>query len=140
MIHSLVLRTAAGILKPLMILFSVYLLMRGHNDPGGGFAGGLVAAAGFSLDAFARNVTDARRSLRVYPKLLIGIGVLIALGSGVPGLVLDNAFLTGIWYSVPMPVVGTVKVGTPLVFDVGVYLAVIGITLTIVMTLMEGQD
>lgn len=140
MIHSLVLRTAAGILKPLMILFSIYLLMRGHNDPGGGFSGGLVAAAGFCLDAFARNVTDARRSLRVYPKLLIGIGLLIALGSGVPGLIQNNAFLTGIWYPVPLPVVGTIKVGTPLVFDVGVYLAVIGITLTIVMTLMEGQD
>jgi len=140
MIHSLVLRTAAGILKPLMLLFSVFLLLRGHNDPGGGFAGGLVAAAGFCLDAFARNVTDARRSLRVYPKLLIGIGLLVALASGLPGLLLDNAFLGGQWVSLAIPLVGEVKVGTPLVFDVGVYLAVIGITLTIVMTLMEGQD
>ena len=140
MMHSIVLRTAAGILKPLMLLFSVFLLLRGHNDPGGGFSGGLVAAAGFCLDAFARNVVDARRSLRVYPKLLIGVGLLVALCSGLPGLVLDSAFLSGQWSSVPLPVLGTVKVGTPLLFDVGVYLAVIGVTLTIVMTLMEGED
>lgn len=140
MVHSIVLRTASGILKPLILLFSVFLLFRGHNDPGGGFAGGLVAAAAFCLDAFARNVLDARRSLRLYPKLLIGVGLLVALGSGLPGLLLDSAFLGGQWYTLYLPVYGEVKLGTPLLFDVGVYLAVIGVTLTIVMTLMEAQD
>jgi len=140
MIHSTVLRTAAEILKPLMLLFSIYVLIRGHNEPGGGFSGGLVAASGFLLDAFARGVPEAKASLRIYPKLLIGAGLLIALGSGLPGLVVDGAFLKGQWYTVHLPGLEPVKAGTPLLFDIGVYLAVIGIALTIVFTVMEAED
>jgi len=140
MIHSTVLRTAAEILKPLMLLFSIFVLFRGHNEPGGGFSGGLVAASAFLLDAFARGAPEVSATLGAYPRLLIGAGVLVALGSGVPGLLVDGAFMAGQWYTLPLPPAGTVKVGTPLLFDIGVYLAVVGIVLTIVLTVMEAQD
>lgn len=140
MINSTVLRTAAEILKPLMLLFSIYVLIRGHNEPGGGFSGGLLAASGFLLDAFARGVSAARESLRVSPSLLIGTGLLIAIGSGLPGLVADGQFLSGQWYELTIPGLDTFKAGTPLIFDIGVYLAVIGVALTIVLTVMEAQD
>lgn len=138
--NSLVLRTAAGILKPLMLLFSVFLLLRGHNEPGGGFVGGLVAAAGFCLDAFALSPADARRSLGVNPRILIAVGLLVAMASGLPAWLFAEPYLTGHWGTFNIPVVGEAKIGTPLFFDVGVYLVVVGVVLTFVLTLMQEQD
>ena len=63
--NSLLLRTAARFLVTLLLLFSIFLLLRGHNEPGGGFVGGLVAAGAFALYGLASNVVEARRALRV---------------------------------------------------------------------------
>ena len=134
---SLILRTAARILLPLLLLFSFFLLLRGHNEPGGGFAGGLVAAAAFALLAVATDVPIARRALRLEPRLLIGIGLLVAAASGTVGLLGGAPFLTGLWTDLALPGGLTLALGTPLVFDVGVYLVVIGVVLTIVLALAE---
>jgi multicomponent Na+:H+ antiporter subunit B len=80
---SLILSTATRYMLPLLLLFSVFLLLRGHNDPGGGFVGGLVAAAAFSFYAFAYQVSEARRALRVEPRVLIGAGLVVAVGSAI---------------------------------------------------------
>jgi multisubunit Na+/H+ antiporter MnhB subunit len=121
---------------PLLLLFAVFLLLRGHNQPGGGFVGGLVVAASFVLYSIAFGVDAARRALLVRPSTLLGIGLLVALVSGLPGVAVGRPFMTAIWTTV-----GTgstaLDVGTPLVFDVGVFLAVIGVVLTIVFTLAE---
>lgn len=132
---SLILSTAVRYLFPLMLLFSVFLLLRGHNEPGGGFVGGLVVAAAFSFYAIAFGVPAARRTLGVDPRALIGVGLLVAVVSGLPSVFLDLPFMTGLWAEPTLPVLG--KVGTPLLFDVGVSLAVIGVMLTIVFTLAE---
>lgn len=130
---SLVLSTTARAIMPLTLVFSVYLLMRGHNASGGGFVGGLVAAVAFVLASLADGVGTARRALRVDPHSLMATGLLLALGSGVAGLLGGEPFLTGHWLEMPLPVVG--KLGTPLLFDVGVYLAVMGVSLTMVFSL-----
>jgi len=135
---SLILSTATRYLLPLLLLFSIFLLLRGHNEPGGGFAGGLVAAAAFALYAIAHNVADARRVLRIDPRLLVGLGLLTALSSGLIGLLAGYPFMTGLWSTRSLPVLG--KVGTPLLFDLGVYLVVIGITLLIIFSLAEESD
>lgn len=135
--NSVMLRTAAGILKPLMLLFSVFLFLRGHQEPGGGFVAGLVAASGFCLDAFAFGVPSARRSLGISPRVLIAAGLLIALTSGVPGLIYEQAYLSGIWGAVQLPLFGELKLGTPLFFDAGVFMVVLGFTLTFILTLLE---
>lgn len=135
--NSIMFRTAAGILKPLMLLFSVFLFLRGHNAPGGGFVAGLVAASGFCMDAFAYGAASARRSLGVAPRVLIALGLLIAIGSGIPGMGYEQAFLTGLWGSVHLPLFGVVKLGTPLFFDAGVFLVVLGVTLMFLLTLLE---
>ncbi len=135
--NSLFLQTGARAIKPLMLLFSVYLLLSGHNHPGGGFAGGLVAAAGFCLHALAVDVASARKALGLSPQTLIGIGLFFALISGVIALFFGLPLMTGLWYTLQLPVFDEVKLGTPLLFDVGVYLVVIGITLLIIMNLME---
>ncbi|GIV63372.1 MAG: Na+/H+ antiporter subunit B [Chloroflexota bacterium] len=132
---SIILYLAARYLMPLLLVFSVFLLIRGHNEIGGGFVGGLVAAAAFILYAIANNVPEARRILRVHPRMLIASGLLVALVSGLIGWLTGQPFMTGIWLKDPLPVIG--KIGTPLMFDVGVYLVVIGVTLLIIFTLAE---
>jgi multicomponent Na+:H+ antiporter subunit B len=135
-VNSLIVTTATRGLVALMLVFSIFALLRGHNEPGGGFVGGLIAAASLALYAIAFGVEAARRTLRVEPRTLIAVGLLTALASGVVGFLRSGApFLTGVWDQTPIPVIG--KLGTPLVFDVGVYLVVTGVTLTIVFTLAE---
>ncbi|HWR50270.1 MAG TPA: Na+/H+ antiporter subunit B [Bryobacteraceae bacterium] len=128
---SLIFRTATRVLMPLLLLFGLFLLLRGHNAPGGGFAGGLVVAAAYSLYSFAAGVDAARRALLAEPSRLIGAGLLMALGSGLIPLALGRPFLTSLWLS---PGAG---LGTPLLFDLGVFLVVIGVVLTINFTLSE---
>jgi multicomponent Na+:H+ antiporter subunit B len=134
---SLILTTATRYLLPLLLLFSIFILLRGHNEPGGGFVGGLIASSAFALYAFAYDVEQARRALRVEPRLLIGLGLLIAVSSGLIPLFIDLPFMTGQWYEEPLPVLG--KVGTPALFDVGVYLVVVGVVLLIIFSLAESN-
>jgi multicomponent Na+:H+ antiporter subunit B len=133
---SSILQTAARFLMPLLLLFAVFLLLRGHNQPGGGFVGGLVVAASFVLYSIAFGVEAARRALPVRPSRLLGIGLLVALVSGLPGVATGQPFMTAVWTTVAAGST-VLDVGTPLVFDVGVFLAVIGVVLTIVFTLAE---
>ncbi len=132
---SVILATGARYILPLMLLFAFFILLRGHNEPGGGFIGGLVVACGFSLFALAYSVADARQILRVDPIQLIGWGLLIALVSGLFSLLLGSPFMTGLWPDFVIPAIG--KVGTPTIFDVGVFLVVIGVILNVVFSLAE---
>jgi multicomponent Na+:H+ antiporter subunit B len=133
---SSILQTAARLLMPLLLLFAVFLLLRGHNQPGGGFVGGLVVAASFVLYSIAFGVAAARRALLVQPSTLLGAGLLVALASGLPGTLSGDAFMTARWTSIGSGPTA-LYVGTPLVFDVGVFLAVVGVVLTIGFTLAE---
>jgi multicomponent Na+:H+ antiporter subunit B len=137
-VTSLILTTATRLLLPILLMFSLFLLLRGHNEPGGGFTGGLVAASGFALYAIAQGVEAARRMVRVDTRIITVSGLLISFVSGFPGLFSGRSFLTGVWSVAGFP--GAGKVGTPLMFDLGVYLLVFGITLTILFTLAEEQQ
>jgi multicomponent Na+:H+ antiporter subunit A len=128
---SPIFRTAARLLMPLLLLFSVFLLLRGHNQPGGGFVGGLVASAAFALYGIAYGVERARRALLVKPLTLLGAGLSIALASGVPAALRGQPFLTAQW------ALGAVTAGTPMVFDVGVFLVVAGVVLMMIFSLAE---
>ena len=134
--RSSILQTATRLLMPLLLLFALFLLLRGHNEPGGGFVGGLVVAASFVLYAMAYGVDAGRRVLLVDPSTLLGGGLLIALLSGVPATLVGRPFMTALWTRVGAGS-RVLDVGTPLVFDVGVFLAVIGVVLTIVFTLAD---
>ena len=135
---SLILRTSAPLLLWLPLAVSLYVLLRGHNEPGGGFVGGLIAASGILFFAVARGADAAERTLRLPPISLAAGGVLIAALSGVPGLIAGDAFLTHIW---TFPKLGVeLPLGTTLIFDVGVYLTVIGVAATIFLSLLRWQD
>ena len=133
---SSILQTAVRLLMPLLLLFAVFLLLRGHNQPGGGFVGGLVVASSLVLHSIAFGVDAARRALLIMPSTLLGIGLLVAVLSGVPGVVGGRPFMSAVWTTIEVGS-AVIDVGTPLVFDVGVFLAVIGVVLTIVFTLAE---
>jgi len=132
---SAILSATARFLLPILFMFSLFLLVRGHHLPGGGFVGGLVAAAAFVLYAIAYSAQEARTLLRVNTISLLGVGLLLALASGLLSLVRGASFMTGLWLHHHVPVLG--KLGTPVVFDMGVYLVVLGATLTVLFNLME---
>jgi multicomponent Na+:H+ antiporter subunit B len=133
---TIILKTASNYLLPLLLLFSVFILLRGHYLPGGGFVGGLVASIAFVLHAFANGLENTKSLLRMHPGFFMPIGLAIAFLSGMSAMVLaDLPFMTGLWFSEPTPVIG--MIGSALFFDIGVFLVVIGATLTIIFTISE---
>ena len=135
--RSLILATATRILMPMLLLLSAFLLLRGHNLPGGGFIGGLVAAATFILHSFAFGPQQTVRLLPISPRGIIGSGLLVATGSGVASLFKLKPFMTGQWKLMEFASGQSLHLGTPLLFDIGVYLVVLGATLIIILTLAE---
>lgn len=131
--NSIIFSAVARIFFVLMFAVSLYILYRGHNEPGGGFVGGLMAAAGFAILAMAEGIEDARRALRLSPVVVMGIGLVAATVSGLPGLFLDGSFLTHQW-----AVLGDFHIGTTLLFDIGVYLVVLGGILALILRFYEG--
>jgi multisubunit Na+/H+ antiporter MnhB subunit len=134
--RSFILRVANRMLVGLILVFSVYLLFRGHNAPGGGFSGALVAGTGFSLFAIAEGPGPVRRALRVDPLVFVAAGLLLLVGSGLPAVLTGLPLLTGLWWTPGSTGVGP-ALGTPLVFDVGVFLVVLGTILIFILHLEE---
>lgn len=128
---SVIFKTTAHIVIGIMLLFSLYLLFRGHNEPGGGFIGALIAVIALALLILAESPGYVRRRIRFSPDMIAVTGIGIALGSGLLAAFRDQPFLTGIWWKAILPL------GTPLLFDIGVYLAVTGAVLSILLHLVE---
>jgi len=135
-VKTIILKTASNYLLPVLLLFSVFILLRGHYLPGGGFVGGLVAAIAFVLDAFANGLQNTKQVLKIHPGFFMPVGLAIAFLSAIsPILFADLPLMTGLWAHEPVPVLG--KIGSALFFDTGVYLVVIGAALTIIFTISE---
>ena len=132
--RTLIFRTAAPYLTALMLLFSVFVLLRGHNEPGGGFIGGLIAASAFAIHGIAFGVPTVRRALHFHPMAISGFGLLLAVLSGLPSLASATPFLTGQWIS-PTFLGVTVDLSTVMVFDIGVYFVVVGSIASIALAL-----
>lgn len=138
--NTVILHTAALFLLPLQLLFSIFLLLRGHDEPGGGFIAGLVAAGGFVLYLFAHGVPSTRKIMRVDPHDLLGVGLLLGALSALPALLYGEPFLTAQWWSFYLTMETEIKLSTVLLFDIGVYFAVLGTILTIVVSLNEAEE
>ncbi|GAA4427594.1 Na+/H+ antiporter subunit B [Pontibacter saemangeumensis] len=178
--RTIIFSTAIRLLTPVFLLFSVYILIRGHNHPGGGFIGGLIGAIAFVFHVLAHganatsrvffsltfyfyprqaghsrtryamqilnaNIRNRKNSnqphqwnfvfLHVRPVYLMGLGLLLAVTSGTFSLVLQKPFMTGIWIEHEIPIIGAL--GTPLLFDIGVYLLVMGMVLKLVFSMSK---
>lgn len=130
---SIILRTAAKYLLPILLLFSVFLLLRGHYYPGGGFVGGLVASIAFVLHSFAYSTHSTMQILRYKPLTLIPVGLIISSVSMFMPVLFGKPVMTGLWLEKPIPVIG--MIGSSLLFDMGVYCVVVGVVLTILFTI-----
>lgn len=184
---TIIFATAIRILTPLFLLFSVYILFRGHNHPGGGFIGGLIGAITFVFHVLAhgsqrtakqyfslgiysyermpgknrgqylmhllntnlfkrdrkrRKNVEGNESevwryylIRLRPSFVMATGLVLAVGSGMVGLFRGDPFMTGYWLDAKIPLIGSL--GTPLLFDFGVYQLVLGMVLKIIFTMSK---
>lgn len=130
---SPILQSATKYLLPILLLFSFFLLLRGHYYPGGGFVGGLVASIAFVLHSFANGTEATMKILKRKPISLIPIGLGVSTISISLPLLAGLPPMTGLWLEQPIPVIG--MIGTSIFFDLGVYLVVIGVVLTILFTI-----
>lgn len=135
MIPSTILGIISRSVLPTVGMFSVFLLVSGHNDPGGGFIGGLVAGAGFVLVWAVGGAADVRRVMPVPGSVILGIGLLLAQLTAVGGWVVKGSFLESAKVDLQLPVFGEVHLASPMLFDLGVYVVVVGLVITVLTTL-----
>lgn len=137
--NSLILQTATRMLLPLLLVVSVVILMRGHSEPGGGFVGGLIVAAAFVLYGMAHGPDKLDKLIPVNLQTMIGCGLLLAFFSAMPGFINEGVFMKGTWGSLPVPGLGDepLHIGTPVFFDIGVYIVVIGVVTLMFKSLAE---
>ncbi|MCY4305583.1 MAG: Na+/H+ antiporter subunit B [Aestuariivita sp.] len=136
--NSVILTAGTRYLAGLLLIFSLYMLLRGHNEPGGGFIGGLIGSTGFILFAIACGTEDARTALRVPPQTIAMIGLGIALIAGLISIFFADPFFTGQWFFLGSTETEKgLPISTVLIFDIGVYLVVFGSVLTLVFAMEE---
>lgn len=136
--RTVIFRTIAPYLTSLMVLFSIFVLLRGHNEPGGGFIGGLIAASAFAIYGIACGVSPVRRALYFHPMAISGFGLFLSALSGLFSLFFDVPFLTGLWTKISFLGV-SIDLSTVLFFDIGVYLVVVGSITSIALALEERE-
>ncbi|MEO0386655.1 MAG: Na+/H+ antiporter subunit B [Pseudomonadota bacterium] len=136
--NSVILRAGTRYLVALLLVFSLFMLYRGHNEPGGGFIGGLIGATGFVLYAIACGTADARKALRVEPQTLAVLGLGLSLGAGLFAAFFGDALFTGQWLFIGgSETEKGFPLSTVLFFDIGVYMVVFGSILTLVFAMEE---
>lgn len=137
--RSVVLTETVNGLTPVLLLFSIFLTLRGHNAPGGGFAGGLVMGMAVVLRYLAAGPRGVR-SLRIDPIVLIGAGLLIALTVGLASLVADGSFLASAIWKFDVVIFGELKIVSSSLFDIGVHVLVVGVVMAVLVALAEADD
>lgn len=133
--RSVVLETAVRMVFHTVLLFSLYLLFAGHNQPGGGFVGGLVAGCAFVLRYVAGGRAALKAAVPIDPGVPLGVGLVLAAGTGALALVFGGQFLESAKVELDLFLLGDVKLVSALAFDTGVYLVVVGLVLGALRTL-----
>src|SRR5690554_6352749 len=119
-------------------LMSVFLLLRGHNSPGGGFIGAIVLAIGFIFYGIIFGSDRIERILYFNTRIWMGIGLGFVLLAAVWPVFQGHTPLTGLWYTGNRPLLGKIHLGTPLIFDTGIFIGVTGLILSVILTIMQG--
>jgi multicomponent Na+:H+ antiporter subunit B len=132
---SLILRAATRALAPLLLLLALFLLWRGHNEPGGGFIAGLVAASAAALQGIAFGPAAARRMLWAPPVGVAGLGLAVALASVIPSALAGLPAMAALWAKIDLGDGAYIPLGTPLLFDIGVFLVVVGSVVALIAAL-----
>lgn len=126
---TLILENIIKVLIPLFIAFGVYMFFRGHDQPGGGFIAGLIVSIPFMLHAISFGAAATYHTYRIKPVFVAGAGLFLALISGLMATWASKPFLTGLWAKAKIPFIE--KVGTPVLFDLGVMMVVFGVVMQV---------
>ena len=137
--NTLIFRTVAPFLTALMMLFSVFVLLRGHNEPGGGFIGGLVAVSALAIFGIANGVDAVRKALWFHPMAISAFGLAMAAVAGLISMAAAVPFMTGLWIY-PSVLGVEIPLSTVMLFDIGVYFVVVGAITSIALALEAGDD
>jgi len=140
MTRSLIMDTAARVIFHSAVILSLYLLFAGHNQPGGGFVGGLVAAAAVTMYYVAGGIDDVRSLTRLRPWTILGGGLALASAAALVPLALGDMVMESGYVEADLPLLGHVKATSVLVFDTGVYLVVVGLVLMVFAAVGEEAE
>ncbi|MBG9653663.1 Na(+)/H(+) antiporter subunit B [Cytobacillus firmus] len=137
--NDIILQTATKVVLFLIVLFSVHIFFAGHYTPGGGFVGGLLTSGAIVLLLLAFDMKTVSKILPVNYIHMIGVGLLFAIGTGAGALLFNVPFLTHAFGHIDLPVLGDTSLHTATLFDLGVFLVVVGVTMTIIQTIGEDE-
>ncbi len=137
--NDLILQTVTKIASFIIVLFSIHIFLVGHYTPGGGFIGGLLTSSAIILLLLAYDIKTVKSILPVNYLYFIAIGLLMAVGTGTGALFAGSSFLTHAFDYFNLPIIGKTSLHTAVLFDTGVYLVVIGVTMTIIQTIGESE-
>ncbi|HVH95890.1 MAG TPA: Na(+)/H(+) antiporter subunit B [Bacillus sp. (in: firmicutes)] len=138
--NDVILHTVTKIAVMIIFTFSIYLFYGGHHNPGGGFIGGLSVASGITLLLLAFDIETIRKNIPFDFKNVAAIGVLIAIFTGMGGMLFGQPFLTQTFGYFDLPIFGKTELATATIFDTGVALAVIGTAVTIILTISDDRS
>lgn len=131
------LQNVSKIVVFIVLTFALYLFFTGHGSPGGGFIAGLMSAGSLLLLALAYDIEMVRKVIPFDFKLITAIGLMIALCTGTGGVLFGEPFLKHAFGYFHLPLLGETELHTALIFDLGIYLAIVGVTMTILLTIGE---
>ena len=124
-----------GMLFPVIGALAAFLLLRGHDLPGGGFAAGITMAVAFLLQYMARGTVWVEARLRILPMRWMGTGLLLAAGVGIAAWLFDRPFLKSYFAYADIPLIGAVPIASALIFDLGVFALVVGATILMLIAI-----
>ncbi|MFA8438489.1 Na(+)/H(+) antiporter subunit B [Pueribacillus sp. YX66] len=136
-INDVILQTVAKVVVFIILTLGVYIFLAGHNNPGGGFVGGLVLASALVLLYLAFDIETVHKGLPFDFKLIAALGALITVATGLGSLFFRAPFLTQTVASFDLPMIGQVGISTVTIFEAGVALAVVGVVITIILSISE---
>ncbi len=137
--NNIILETSIKVLLFFIVLYSVYIFTAGHYYPGGGFIGGLMTAGAIVLLLITYDIKTVAQFLPVNYRIITAIGLLFAIGTSAGALIFNVPFLTHAFTDIDLPVLGELSLHTAVLFDLGVYLVVVGVTMTIIQTIGEDE-
>ncbi|WP_100372209.1 Na(+)/H(+) antiporter subunit B [Bacillus sp. FJAT-45037] len=135
--NDVLLHSVTRIVTFIILTFSVYLFFAGHNNPGGGFIGGLMTASALLLMYLGFDMKSIKKAIPFDFTKMIAFGLLLAIATGFGGMLVGDPFLTQYFEYYQIPILGETELTTALPFDLGIYLVVVGIALLIILTIAE---
>lgn len=136
--NDLILKTLSGIISVAIFLLSLYLYFGGHFNPGGGFVGGLLCTMAIGLAMFTYGIDTITKTLPINYVYLAAIGMLCAIGTAFSGVLTNENFFKHHFTHINFPLIGDVELHTAAIFDLGVYLIVVGVLMTVILAF--GKD